>query len=165
MLFCSVMWLLCKVFLVKKIKIRSVQFLVNQNSSLLNFTEDPVTERSLKLQIIQRLEKCHYYKELFMLLVIFLKALWKKNQLEWYTKITYKKLILQSTTDLKGLQLLQHFFTLYLLPIRTTGQLFLHSWRHFFGLHLSWLTIAILVNLSAIMHNLGLNTYTNYKEE
>lgn len=37
------------------------------------------------------------------------------------------------------------------LPIRTTGQLFLHSWRHFLGLHLSWLTMAILVFLSAIM--------------
>lgn len=37
------------------------------------------------------------------------------------------------------------------LPMRTTGQLFLHSWRHFLGLHLSWLTMAILVFLSAIM--------------
>lgn len=34
--------------------------------------------------------------------------------------------------------------------MRTTGQLFLHSWRHFLGLHLSWFTIAILVFLSAI---------------
>ena len=34
------------------------------------------------------------------------------------------------------------------LPIRTTGQDFLHSWRHFFGLHLSVLTIAILVRAS-----------------
>lgn len=31
-------------------------------------------------------------------------------------------------------------------PVFTTGQLFLHSCRHFFGLHLSELTIAILVN-------------------
>jgi hypothetical protein len=30
------------------------------------------------------------------------------------------------------------------LPVRTTGQDFLHSWRHFFGLHLSELTMAIL---------------------
>lgn len=36
-------------------------------------------------------------------------------------------------------------------PIRTTGQLFLHSCLHFFGLHLSWLTIAIRVFLSAIL--------------
>lgn len=35
-------------------------------------------------------------------------------------------------------------------PMRTTGQLFLHSWRHFLGLHLSWLTMAILVFLSAM---------------
>ena len=33
-------------------------------------------------------------------------------------------------------------------PIRTTGQLFLHSCRHLFGLHLSELTMAILVCLS-----------------
>ena len=32
----------------------------------------------------------------------------------------------------------------------TTGQLFLHSWRHFLGLHLSSLTIAIRVSRSAI---------------
>ena len=38
-------------------------------------------------------------------------------------------------------------------PIRTTGQLFLHSWRHFLGLHLSWLTMAILVFLSAIVED------------
>ena len=31
------------------------------------------------------------------------------------------------------------------LPSFTTGQLFLHSWRHFFGLHLSVFTIAIRV--------------------
>lgn len=30
------------------------------------------------------------------------------------------------------------------LPVRTTGQDFLHSCRHFLGLHLSVLTIAIL---------------------
>lgn len=33
-------------------------------------------------------------------------------------------------------------------PIRTTGQDFLHSCRHLFGLHLSSLTIAIRVCLS-----------------
>lgn len=33
------------------------------------------------------------------------------------------------------------------LPVLTTGQLFLHSCRHFLGLHLSELTIAIRVNL------------------
>ena len=35
-------------------------------------------------------------------------------------------------------------------PVLTTGQLFLHSWRHFLGLHLSELTMAIRVNRSAI---------------
>ena len=33
-------------------------------------------------------------------------------------------------------------------PIRTTGQDFLHSWRHRLGLHLSELTMAIRVSLS-----------------
>ncbi len=37
------------------------------------------------------------------------------------------------------------------LLILTTGQDFLHSCRHFLGLHLSELTMAILVNLSAIL--------------
>uniref|UniRef100_A0A0E9UE69 Uncharacterized protein n=1 Tax=Anguilla anguilla TaxID=7936 RepID=A0A0E9UE69_ANGAN len=37
------------------------------------------------------------------------------------------------------------------LPMRTTGQLFLHSCRHFLGLHLSWFTIAILVGFSDIL--------------
>ena len=37
-----------------------------------------------------------------------------------------------------------------ILPVLTTGQLFLHSWRHFLGLHLSSLTIAIRVSRSAI---------------
>ncbi|KAI9593846.1 hypothetical protein BDF19DRAFT_386933, partial [Syncephalis fuscata] len=37
------------------------------------------------------------------------------------------------------------------LPIRTTGQLFLHSCRHFFGLHLSELTSAIRVSFSAML--------------
>ena len=41
--------------------------------------------------------------------------------------------------------------SMHSLPIRTTGQAFLHSWRHFFGLHLSELTIAILVSFSAIL--------------
>ncbi len=36
-------------------------------------------------------------------------------------------------------------------PIRTTGHDFLHSCRHFFGLHLSALTIAMRVNLSDIV--------------
>ncbi|KAI9363954.1 hypothetical protein DFJ73DRAFT_611664, partial [Zopfochytrium polystomum] len=34
------------------------------------------------------------------------------------------------------------------LPILTTGHPFLHSCRHFFGLHLSELTIAIRVSFS-----------------
>ncbi|KAK2023816.1 hypothetical protein LZ31DRAFT_476956 [Colletotrichum somersetense] len=33
-------------------------------------------------------------------------------------------------------------------PERTTGHDFLHSWRHFFGLHLSLLTMATRVSLS-----------------
>jgi len=37
------------------------------------------------------------------------------------------------------------------LPILTTGQDFLHSCLHFFGLHLSVLTMAILVRLSDIL--------------
>lgn len=37
------------------------------------------------------------------------------------------------------------------LPVLTTGHDFLHSCRHFFGLHLSLLTIAIRVNLSDIL--------------
>lgn len=37
-----------------------------------------------------------------------------------------------------------------ILPVLTTGQLFLHSWRHFLGLHLSSLTMAIRVSRSAI---------------
>ena len=36
------------------------------------------------------------------------------------------------------------------LPMRTTGQERLHSWRHFLGLHLSLLTMAIRVILSAL---------------
>ena len=38
--------------------------------------------------------------------------------------------------------------SMHSLPIRTTGQLLLHSWRHLFGLHLSVLTMAIRVCLS-----------------
>lgn len=38
-----------------------------------------------------------------------------------------------------------------MLPVLTTGQLFLHSWRHFFGLHLSLLTMAIRVNRSDML--------------
>lgn len=36
------------------------------------------------------------------------------------------------------------------LPIRTTGQVFLHSCLHRFGLHLSVLTIAIRVNADCV---------------
>ena len=38
--------------------------------------------------------------------------------------------------------------SMHSLPMRTTGQLLLHSWRHFFGLHLSRFTMAILVSSS-----------------
>eukprot|EP00051_Salpingoeca_urceolata_P009800 m.119080 g.119080 ORF g.119080 m.119080 type:complete len:60 (+) comp16452_c0_seq6:1772-1951(+) len=41
--------------------------------------------------------------------------------------------------------------SMHILPMRTTGQDFLHSCLHFFGLHLSVLTMAILVNLSAMV--------------
>ncbi|RKP24128.1 hypothetical protein SYNPS1DRAFT_7454, partial [Syncephalis pseudoplumigaleata] len=37
------------------------------------------------------------------------------------------------------------------LPMRTTGQLFLHSCRHFLGLHLSELTRAIRVSFSDML--------------
>lgn len=36
-------------------------------------------------------------------------------------------------------------------PVRTTGHDFLHSCRHFLGLHLSLETIAIRVSLSVMM--------------
>lgn len=36
------------------------------------------------------------------------------------------------------------------VPVLLTGQLFLHSWRHFLGLHRSELTMAIRVNRSAM---------------
>ncbi len=49
-------------------------------------------------------------------------------------------------------------------PIRTTGQDFLHSCRHFFGLHLSLLTMAILVNLSCDMLLLKIKTNQNQNE-
>jgi hypothetical protein len=45
------------------------------------------------------------------------------------------------------------------LPIRTTGQDFLHSCLHFFGLHLSLLTIAIRVSLSVIFRDLDTKKY------
>ncbi|KAE8168777.1 hypothetical protein B0I72DRAFT_88194, partial [Yarrowia lipolytica] len=38
--------------------------------------------------------------------------------------------------------------SIHSLPVRTTGHDFLHSCRHFLGLHLSTLTIAIRVFLS-----------------
>lgn len=47
-----------------------------------------------------------------------------------------------------------HKFKLEYRPVFTTGQLFLHSWRHFFGLQRSELTIAIRVNRSAITQDI-----------
>lgn len=43
-----------------------------------------------------------------------------------------------------------HIKTSIHIPIRTTGQDFLHSCLHLFGLHLSVLTIAIRVSLSCV---------------
>ena len=40
--------------------------------------------------------------------------------------------------------------SMHRLPMRTTGQDFLHSCRHFLGLHLSLLTKAIRVSLPGI---------------
>ena len=40
--------------------------------------------------------------------------------------------------------------SIHMAPLRTTGHIFLHSCRHFFGLHLSVWTMAIRVSLSAI---------------
>jgi hypothetical protein len=42
------------------------------------------------------------------------------------------------------------------LPNLTTGQPFLHSWLHFFGLHLEALTMAIRVKESLSLPPLGL---------
>ena len=41
--------------------------------------------------------------------------------------------------------------SIHSLPVRTTGQDFLHSCRHFFGLHLSLLTMAILLWLLVLV--------------
>ena len=46
-----------------------------------------------------------------------------------------------------------HCTTVANLPVLTTGQLFLHSCLHFFGLHLSPLTIAIRVRRSDIAND------------
>ena len=40
--------------------------------------------------------------------------------------------------------------SMHSFPVRTTGQLLLHSWRHLFGLHLSALTIAMRVKRSCV---------------
>lgn len=54
---------------------------------------------------------------------------------------------IQSSSDIEAI-LLFGVTSIHNFPIRTTGHDFLHSWRHRFGLHLSELTIAILVSLS-----------------
>lgn len=57
----------------------------------------------------------------------------------------YKRKQLNSTQEQDCAKCLGH------PPILTTGQDFLHSWRHFFGLHRSLLTMAILVSLSCVL--------------
>lgn len=54
---------------------------------------------------------------------------------------------MHSSSDIDAILLLG-VTSIHSLPIRTTGQDFLHSCLHLFGLHLSELTIAIRVNLS-----------------
>ncbi|RIB17175.1 hypothetical protein C2G38_1969161 [Gigaspora rosea] len=57
---------------------------------------------------------------------------------------------IHNSSDMKAI-LLSGIIALKYLPILTTGHDFLHSCLHFLGLHLSELTIAILVNLSLIL--------------
>lgn len=42
------------------------------------------------------------------------------------------------------------FTSMHILPVLLSGQIFAHSYRHFLGLHLSGLMIAILSLLSDI---------------
>lgn len=51
---------------------------------------------------------------------------------------------IQRRSEMKAI-LLEGSTSMQSLPVLTTGQDFLHSWRHFLGLHLSALTMAILV--------------------
>lgn len=64
---------------------------------------------------------------------------------------TWMSFIYLFILGVKALEIINKMIASPYWPIRTTGQLFLHSWRHFLGLHLSWLTMAILVFLSAMM--------------
>ncbi|PWN53934.1 hypothetical protein IE53DRAFT_309315 [Violaceomyces palustris] len=54
---------------------------------------------------------------------------------------------MQRASEMKAI-LLVEVTSIQSLPILTTGQDFLHSCRHFFGLHLSELTMAIRVSFS-----------------
>lgn len=53
--------------------------------------------------------------------------------------------------------------SIHSFPIRTTGQYFLHSCRHRFGLHLSELTMAIRISLSVSSVALLRGIYKNEK--
>lgn len=55
---------------------------------------------------------------------------------------------IQSGSEMNAI-LLVEVTSIHNLPIRTTGQLFLHSCLHFFGLHFSDETIAIRVSFDA----------------
>ena len=50
---------------------------------------------------------------------------------------------MHSRSEMKAI-LLSGVTSMQSLPVLTTGQDFLHSWRHFLGLHLSEFTMAML---------------------
>jgi hypothetical protein len=55
--------------------------------------------------------------------------------------------------------------SIHIFPVLFTGQVFLHSCLHFFGLHLSGLMIAILSLSSSILDNETLLTINTKHEE
>ena len=57
---------------------------------------------------------------------------------------------MQSLSEMKAMRE-SEVTSMQSFPVLTTGHDFLHSCRHFLGLHLSLLTIAIRVSLSAMM--------------
>ncbi|KAI8870543.1 hypothetical protein GQ42DRAFT_122152 [Ramicandelaber brevisporus] len=61
---------------------------------------------------------------------------------------------MHSTSEMKAI-LDVGVTSMHSLPMRTTGQLFRHSWWQSFGLHLSSLTMAIRVSLPDMGVNLA----------
>ncbi|KAI9222483.1 hypothetical protein BC828DRAFT_345985 [Blastocladiella britannica] len=57
---------------------------------------------------------------------------------------------MHSTSEMKAILEVEPT-SIHSLPMRTTGHDFLHSCRHFFGLHLSSDTMAIRVSLSDML--------------